>query len=332
MPAGAGVIPQSPTDSEPPCPDRGQFKMVDMSAISATNLSKHYGTVAAVNSISFNIEPGEIVGFLGPNGAGKTTTLRMLAGLIRPTGGSCQILGQHVPSPSLLEIGTMIEEPSFYPYMTGTANLKHAALLHGEVPKARIGEVLALVKMEGAAAKKVRAYSQGMRQRLGLARALLWRPKILLLDEPTNGLDPVGIAEFRESLLETARQGVTILVSSHILAEIEKLVERVLAIERGRLLFDGPLEQLLLHTDEQRVSYRVEATDQGALLAALAGMKLGTEIVDERFVRVTLPASAGPGFVSGLVQRGVEVLEARRETGNLEGAYLRLLREDGRPA
>ena len=171
-----------------------------------------------------------------------------------------------------------------------------------------------------------------MRQRLGLARALLWRPRVLLLDEPTNGLDPVGIAEFRESLRATARQGVTVLVSSHILAEIEKLVERILAIEKGRLLFDGPLDQLLVRMDEQRVVYRVEATDQLALLAAFKEMNLGAEAFDDRVVRVAVPTSETTRFLSGLVHRGVELLEARRETDNLEGAYLRLLQEDGKPS
>lgn len=303
-----------------------------MSAITATNLTKRYGRTKAVDNVSFTVQPGEIVGFLGPNGAGKTTTLRMLAGLIRPSSGSSQVLERRVPSASLLNVGTMIEEPSFYPYMTGRANLKHAALLHGGVSNAQIDEILAFVSMDQAANKRVSAYSQGMRQRLGLARALLWEPRVLLLDEPTNGLDPVGIAEIRENLRKVAQRGVTILISSHILAEIEKLVERILAIEKGKLLFDGPLQGLLARIDEQNMTYVLEATDREKLESALTDLGYTFSSADERHVRVGVPLDAAPSLLTRLVGAGVEVLEARRETDNLEGAYLRLLKEDGRPS
>ena len=303
-----------------------------MVAISAQNLSKRYGRKHAVEDLSFSVNQGEIVGFLGPNGAGKTTTLRMLAGLIRPSGGSSQILGRKVPGPSLLDVGTMIEEPSFYKYMTGRDNLRHAAKLHGGVPDKRIDEMLAFVSMDQAAGKRVGAYSQGMRQRLGLARALLWQPKVLLLDEPTNGLDPVGIAEIRENLRTTARQGVTILISSHILAEIEKLVNRVIAVERGRLLFDGPLHGLLERMDSAVASYQLEAANPEALKAALTELDMNAAALDGGRARVSLPVAEVPGLLSGLLNKGVEVTELRREVDNLEGAYLKLLREDGRPS
>ncbi|CAN5904732.1 N/A [soil metagenome] len=303
-----------------------------MPAITATNLSKRYGRARAVDDLSFTIEQGEIVGFLGPNGAGKTTTLRMLAGLIRPTSGSSQVLGRKVPSEQLLEVGTMIEEPAFYPYMSGRANLRHAGLLHGGVSESRIDEILAFVSMDKAADKRVSAYSQGMRQRLGLGRALLWNPKVLLLDEPTNGLDPVGIAEIRENLRATAQQGVTILISSHILAEIEKLVERILAVEKGKLLFDGPLRQLVMHMEEQAVVYVLEAVDRDVLETALHGFGYAPETLDAARVRVGVPTADVPGLLKRLVDANVEVLEARRDTDNLEGAYLRLLKEDGRPS
>ena len=304
--------------------------MAGMAAISASDLTKRYGRASAVDSVSFEISQGEIVGFLGPNGAGKTTTLRMLAGLIRPTQGSCTILGRPVPGPGLREVGTMIEEPSFYPYLTGRGNLRHAGLLHGDVPPSRIDEVLAFVKLERAAEKKVKAYSQGMRQRLGLARALLWKPRVLLLDEPTNGLDPVGIAEFRESLREIAATGVTILVSSHILAEIEKLVERILAIETGKLRYDGPLEGLMERLDDQRVSYRLEAEDRAALEAAADALGLAPEALGPRRVRVFLPRADVAQLLRSLAAE-VDLLEARREGEDLEGAYLRLLENEGGP-
>jgi ABC-2 type transport system ATP-binding protein len=303
-----------------------------MTAITATGLTKRYGRVAAVEDVSFEIDEGEIVGFLGPNGAGKTTTLRLLAGLIRPTQGSSRILGRPVPGNGLLEVGTMIEEPSFYPYLTGRANLKHASLLHGDVREERIDEVLEFVRMENAGSKKVAAYSQGMRQRLGLARALLWRPRVLLLDEPTNGLDPVGIAEIRENLRAIAQEGVTILISSHILAEIEKVVERILTIDKGKLRFDGPLHQLLQRLDSQQVSYRLEASDREALTSALQALGYTPEPIGDHYLRVALPPSEAPELLSKLVRQGVELVEARRETDTLEGAYLRLVGEDGRPS
>ena len=303
-----------------------------MPAISAINLTKRYGRKAAVNDMNFEIQQGEIVGFLGPNGAGKTTTLRMLAGLIRPSSGQTRILDGRTPGPTLREVGTMIEEPSFYPYMTGRSNLKHISLLHGGVSEARIDEVLRFVRMENAAGKKLSAYSQGMRQRLGLARALLWRPKILLLDEPTNGLDPVGIAEIRENLRRTAQEGVTILISSHILAEIEKLVERVLVVERGELLFDGPLRKLTQHLDEAAITYQLEATDADALRGALEGFGYPISKLETGRLRATVPQNDTPTLLSRLAERGVQVLEARREEDTLEDAYLRLLREDGRPS
>ena len=311
-----------------------------MSVISARNLSKRYRRAHAVHDLSFTIGAGEVVGFLGPNGAGKTTTLRMLAGLIRPSGGAAQILGRPVPGPNLLGVGTMIEEPSFYPYLSGYDNLRYTALLHGGVDEARIREVLAFVRMEDAATKKLSAYSQGMRQRLGLARALLSRPQVLLLDEPTNGLDPVGIAEIRENLRRVAQEGVTVLVSSHILAEIEKLVERVLVIEKGRLLFDGPLHTLTRQLSETEVEYELSATDARALQNALtsygyapqAGDGSGDGLVGEGPVTVRVPQVDAKALLARLTGDGVTVLEARRREESLESAYLRLVRQDSRPS
>jgi ABC-2 type transport system ATP-binding protein len=298
-------------------------------AISADGLTKRYGRTTAVDGVGFEAGPGEIVGFLGPNGAGKTTTLRMLAGLVRPSHGHCTILGRPVPGPTLRQVGTMIEEPSFYPYLSGRANLRHAALLHGDVPYSRADQVLDFVGLERAASKRVAAYSQGMRQRLGLARALLWNPRVLLLDEPTNGLDPVGIAEVRERLLAVAQEGVTILISSHILAELEKLVSRVLVIERGRLLYTGTLTKLVRRIDEQRVAYLLEAPQPERLAAAASELGYPSDRLDDGSIRVWVPLAEGNALIGRLSGLGVELTEARREIDSLEGAYLRLLRRDG---
>ena len=305
-----------------------------MNAISATNLSKRYRRAVAVNDVSFNIGEGEVVGFLGPNGAGKTTTLRMLAGLIRPSSGAAQILDAKVPGSGLLNVGTMIEEPAFYPYLSGFDNLRYTALLHGGVAASRIHEVLAFVRMEDAANKKLSAYSQGMRQRLGLARALLWNPKVLLLDEPTNGLDPVGIAEIRENLRLVAQQGVTVLVSSHILAEIEKLVERVLVIEKGHLLFDGPLHSLTHRLSETELEYELSAVDKMSLQNALTRYGYTVSESPQGFAGVTVrvPQTDADTLLSRLAGDGVQVTEARRKEESLESAYLRLVRPESRPS
>ncbi len=303
-----------------------------MSAITAAGLTKRYGAKAAVDDASFTIEQGEIVGFLGPNGAGKTTTLRMLAGLVRPSSGSCTVLGRAVPGETLREVGTMIEEPSFYPYLTGRSNLRHAALLHGDVAPRRVDEVLEFVSLQDAADKKVRAYSQGMRQRLALARALLWRPKVMLLDEPTNGLDPAGIAEVRESLRSVAGQGVTVLVSSHILSEIEKLVDRILAIEAGRIVFDGPLRELVERMGAPTVTYSVTARDRAGLLAALTELGYAPTARNDNGADVTVPADEAEFLIERLTAKGVRVTSATQRGEDLEGAYLRLIDPHRRPS
>ncbi len=310
-----------------------------VTVLAAHNLVKRYGRFTAVDHVDLSIERGELVGFLGPNGAGKTTTLRMLAGLIRPTSGSAEVLGGPVPGPGLRRVGTMIEEPSFYPYLSGRDNLRYASLLHGDITEQRIDEVLAFVRMENAAQKKVRAYSQGMRQRLGLARALLHKPDILLLDEPTNGLDPVGIAEIRENLRTVAQQGVTVLISSHILSELEKLVTRVVAIERGSIRYDGSLRGLVSRMEERVVMVRIEATDAEKLRSALQDDAVRGDDVSlhlssgpEGLTRVELAHQAIPDLLRRLLNHGVDVTEVHAEGDDLEGAYLRLLQEDGRPS
>lgn len=303
-----------------------------MSAIRTDRLTKRYGSVAAVSDVSFEVSAGEVVGFLGPNGAGKTTTLRMLAGLVRPTSGSCHVLDGSVPGPTLRQVGTMIEEPTFYPYLTGRANLRHAALLHGDVPERRIDEVLAFVRMENAANKKVRAYSQGMRQRLALARAVLWKPKVLLLDEPTNGLDPAGIAEVREALATVAEEGAAVLVSSHILAEVEKLADRVLAIDKGALRFDGSLDRLVSRMDEQTVTYVVRADDVASVLAAASALGLSARSGDDGAALVDVPRAEAGELLHRLALHGVKVLSAAPRTDSLESAYLRLVNPEEKPS
>ena len=300
-----------------------------MSVLELENVSKRYGQRRAVDGASFKLEPGEVVGFLGPNGAGKTTTMRMISGLIRPSEGRVAVLGQPVPGPSLRQMGAMIEEPSFYPYLSGLENLQYAARLHGGIAKSRIAEVLEFVGLTNRQRDAVRKYSQGMRQRLGIARALLPSPKLVLLDEPANGLDPEGVAELRDVIRSFGEQGLTLLVSSHILAEVQKFADRVLIIDGGKILADGPLRDLFHQMDAANTAYSLDTTEPARALETLrrepwvvsAEAKLDG-------VHVVLAKAAAYRLAPLLVAANVPVLELRRADGtqNLEELYLEVVR------
>lgn len=298
-----------------------------MVTIETKGLTKRYQRQYAVNNLTFRAEAGEIVGFLGPNGAGKTTTFRMLTGLITPTSGTARVFGKPVPARGKKRVGAMIEEPTFFPYLTGFQNLRYSAYAAGHYDRAEIEKLLRSVKLDGVAKKHVNAYSQGMRQRLGLARSLLGSPEVLLLDEPTNGLDPKGIAEMRELIRSIARTGVTVIISSHILAELEKLVDRVIAIERGEVLFDGPLSGI---TDAmaERVQYALSATDTDVLNAVLTDLGYAPQAVNGA-VHVDVPSADADGLITALITRGVTLTSASRQRKSLEDAYLALVDNAG---
>ncbi len=215
-------------------------------AISVKDLSKKYDSGFAVSHANFEVPIGTICGFVGPNGAGKTTTIRMLLGLISPTGGTAQILGQSINHPEkyLSQVGAMIEGPAFYPALSGAENLKVLATLGG-FPIERVEELIRIVGLEGRGHSKYKTYSLGMKQRLGIAAALLPNPKILILDEPTNGLDPEGIQEVRDLLKKLASQGTTVFVSSHLLSELEIISEYIVILRKGEVVFAGPLQELM---------------------------------------------------------------------------------------
>jgi ABC-type multidrug transport system, ATPase component len=201
-----------------------------------------------IRGISFDIRAGEIFGFLGPNGSGKTTTIRMLVDLIRPTSGEIYICGHQVqrePEEALRHVGCIVENPEMYSYLTGWENLEHFARMQKGIDEARIAEVVEIVGMDNRIHDKVKTYSLGMRQRLGIAQALLGRPKLLILDEPTNGLDPKGIKELREFIRSLAEQGMSLFISSHLLSEIQLMCDRVAIISKGELLAVGSVEELL---------------------------------------------------------------------------------------
>ncbi|BFH60833.1 ABC transporter ATP-binding protein [Paenibacillus azoreducens] len=208
--------------------------------LSLRGVSKKIGNKKIVDQLSFDVHEGEIVGLLGPNGAGKTTTIRMIAGLIQMTEGDIFIRGSSIRrdwKKAIRHMGAIIENPEFYPYMTGYDNLKQYQRMNDWISDSRIEEVVRLVGLENAMKKKVKAYSLGMRQRLGIAQALLHEPSVLILDEPTNGLDPAGIREMRDYLKTIAREeGISILVSSHLLLEMEQLCSRVVVIQEGKLV------------------------------------------------------------------------------------------------
>lgn len=219
-----------------------------MNIIQTHDLCKQYGNALRVSHLNLNVPEGSIYGFLGPNGAGKSTTLKMILGLVRPTAGSIRVLGKDMDSANRLsvlrQVGSLIESPSYYGHLTGEENLRIVQTLRG-IPEKNIREVLQIVRLDGQREKKVAHYSLGMKQRLGLAAALLGYPKLLILDEPTNGLDPAGIQEMRELICGLpGRFGMTVVVSSHLLSEIDQMANHVAIIREGELVFQDSLEAL----------------------------------------------------------------------------------------
>jgi ABC-2 type transport system ATP-binding protein len=303
-------------------------------ALRTAGLTKRYGDLAAVDGLDLTVERGELYGFLGPNGAGKTTTIRMALGLIHASGGRVEVLGEEVtPGRGPLErVGALVEEPAFWPYLSGRRNLEAFARAggHGTDVRARlsrIDEVLRLVGLADAAAKRVKQYSQGMRQRLGVALALLGEPELLVLDEPTNGLDPSGMREMRELLRGLADGGTTIFISSHLLAEVETMCDRVGVMARGALVAEGPPGTLRGAAS----AVRVEVDDGPAAtraIASLAGVSLegGSPGDGPAVLRVRLSDGLGPADVNAtLVRAGVRVSALEAERDSLEDVFLHLV-------
>jgi ABC-2 type transport system ATP-binding protein len=220
--------------------------MQNTTIVETHSLTKRYGSgVLAVDSVGMSVRRGEVYGFLGPNGAGKTTTLRMLVGLIRPTSGTASVVGHTPGSPAgLAKIGSLIESPGFYPYLSGRENLRVVAD-YASVSQKRVDEVLDIVELTSRAGRKFGTYSTGMKQRLGVAGALLKDPELLILDEPTNGLDPQGMAEMRKLIRDIGQGDRTVLLSSHLLGEVEQICDRVGVISNGHLVKESPVQELL---------------------------------------------------------------------------------------
>jgi ABC-2 type transport system ATP-binding protein len=222
-----------------------------MAIATTTELTRRFGAITALDRVTLELPPGGIIGLVGPNGSGKSTLIRTLLGLVRPTSGTATVLGQPISSPKRYasDVGTMIEGPAFIAGLSARTNLVSLAHLHG-TPMTRVDEVLAQVGLAGRDREPVRRFSLGMKQRLGIAAALLTDPDLLILDEPTNGLDPAGIVEIRELLRGIARDGRTVIVSSHLLSELQAVCDHLVVIRYGKLLFVGPLVELLGRTRE----------------------------------------------------------------------------------
>jgi len=306
-----------------PFPDPGPNGPGDdrPSVVRTRGLTKRFGPITAVADLDLDVREGDVYGFLGANGSGKTTTVRMLLGLVLATSGTAEVLGRPMPRSAkevLPQVGSMVEGPAAYPGLSGRANLSlFDAAGPGRHPrrdrKARIAEVLDEVGLGGVDDRPVRAYSLGMRQRLGLANALLQRPRLLVLDEPTNGLDPQGIHEIRELLLRLNAAGTTVLVSSHLLAEIEQMCTRVAVLDRGRLVLEdrldalrGPTGRTLVQTPDAADALRV----LGDRVARVEGDRLVVTDADAAAVNLAL------------VTAGVRVSELTPERRDLESVVL----------
>ena len=292
-------------------------------AVVCESLTKRFGEVTAVDDLSFAIEPGTITGFLGPNGAGKTTTLRVLLGLAAPTRGTALIFGRpyaQLDDPAR-RVGAVLEATDFHPGRSGRDHLRTLGRAVG-LPDARVDEVLALVELTDAANRRVKGYSLGMRQRLGLAAALLGDPELLVLDEPANGLDPEGVRWLRDFLRGFSADGRSVLVSSHVLAEVAQTVDQVIIISHGRLVVESSLDQL---TARVGGAVRVRSPDLPGLAAALRQHDVATTLTNDRALLVHGASSEQVGDIA--FAAGIPVHELVGESSSLEDVFLSLTAE-----
>lgn len=305
-----------------------------MSAISLTGLTKRYGGQVAVDQLTLTVPTGLVFGFLGPNGAGKTTTIRMMLGLVKPSGGDVRLLDSAVWESRrsvLHRVGSMVEEPTFWSYLSGRKNLEYLARAsRSDAPQrlARIDETLRRVDLHEAAGKKVKAYSHGMRQRLGIAAALLGAPDLLILDEPTNGLDPQGIREMRVLLQRLAREGTTVFISSHLLGEVEQMCDQVAVLAHGALVAEG--EPSALRGEVTAV--RVTVDDPAAALRVLEILGgAGAQMRDADLLVTLEPPMTSAVVNAALVRAGIAVHALIPERSSLEDAFLALVEDAETP-
>ncbi len=293
--------------------------------IEARNLTKHYHDTRAVDDLSFTVNQGEVYGFLGQNGAGKSTTIRMLLSLIQPTSGSIRLLGlplQQHRKAVLQRIGAIIERPDLYNYLTALQNLRLMARLSGiHATEKQLMQQLEMVGIAARAGSKVKTFSQGMKQRLGIACALIHQPRLIILDEPTNGLDPQGIADVRNLVLRLAREeGKTVFVSSHLLSEIEVIADAMLIIDKGKKVVEGKVSELL---DPAHTVVTIETADNVAAARALYQTRWNSPRLKDGILQLTLHRNDIPLLNQYLVQQGIAVL-ALTPRHSLEDYFLSL--------
>ncbi len=294
----------------------------DDAVVTTHGLTKRYPNgIIAVDGLDLVVRRGEVYGFLGPNGAGKTTTLRMLLGLIRPTAGSANVAGGSPGTPSsLTKVGAIVEAPAFYPYMTGYDNLRLLAIYCG-VPVKRVDFALDAVELTPRARHKFSTYSMGMKQRLGIAAALLKEPEVLILDEPTNGLDPQGMADVRNLITQLGQGERTVLVSSHLLGEVEQMCTRIGVIRKGKLVAEGTIDEL---RGESKLLIRAKPTDQAmAVLAAECGADK-VKVTDDGAFSLSVEPARAAELNRRLVQAGIDVTELRETERSLEDVFMEL--------
>ena len=289
----------------------------------ARGLTKRFDDLVAVDHVDLSVEKGDVFGYLGPNGAGKTTSLRMLLGLIRPTEGSIELFGRdpHVEGAKALEgVAGFVEGPTFYPYLSARRNLRLLAAYDEGDSRSRIEELLELVELADRGDDKVGGYSHGMRQRLGIAAALLREPKLLLLDEPTTGLDPAGMRDMRDLVRRLAGQGITVLLSSHLLGEVEELCNRVAIIRKGRIVYEGQLQELLATA---ATGYRLRSPEhERAKTLLLAQTGIGEVSSVDGSLRFQADEEAVAALSIALGQARIGVTALVPETASLEELFL----------
>ncbi len=290
--------------------------------LSVRHLRKTIGRKEIIKGLNFELKKGEVFGFLGPNGAGKTTTIRMLTGLIKPTDGTISICGYDVRkefTKAMQYLGCIVENPELYPFLSGWDNLVHFANMLPSVTEKKIKETVAFVGLDKRIHDKVKTYSLGMRQRLGIAQALLNSPKVLILDEPTNGLDPAGIREMREFIRNLAeKEGLSVLVSSHLLGEIQQLCDRVAIMLDGEIIRVDSVENLL--TKQEKLVWKVDP-----LLEGKAVLERTTEVVvDGDYLITPFEEEKAAQWSKALIEEGVSIIEMNRKVPVLEELFLQL--------
>lgn len=302
----------------------------NMPVLQLRNVTKRIGGKTIVDNLTFDVPRGEVFGFLGPNGAGKTTTIRMIVGLMKITEGEVLINGTSITrnfEQAIRHVGAIVENPEMYKFLSGYNNLVHYARMIPGITRERIDEVVKLVGLESRIRDKVKTYSLGMRQRLGVAQALLHKPSLLILDEPTNGLDPAGIRELRDYLRRLTREeGITVFVSSHLLSEMELMCDRVAVIQAGKLVDVKPLRELVVGGGDDELPTVIFDVDNRELaIRVLSGLRDGAQAADTADgVTAKLDRESIPLATAKLVEAGVKIYGIRPSTRSLEDQFLEM--------